>query len=90
MGIWEEYLKQAEKTYGSKAQAYKYWEPETGSLFEHFLKVQQPDGMIFDYVCSAGWATDKMKSWAPGTTGSMRRRPYGTTGSPRKRMWSTS
>jgi len=44
-------------------KAFKYWEPEVASLPEHFLNVQAPDGMIFDYFCPAKWATDKMSTF---------------------------
>ncbi len=42
-------------------KAFKYWEPETGSLPDHFLKLQRPDGMIFDYIRPAGFATERME-----------------------------
>jgi hypothetical protein len=42
-------------------KAFKYWEPDAGSLPEHFLKLQRPDGMIFDYIRPAGFATERME-----------------------------
>jgi hypothetical protein len=46
-------------------KAFKYWEPEAGSLPAHFLSLQQPDGMIFDYIRPAGFAAERMEAFGP-------------------------
>ncbi len=46
-------------------KAFKYWEPEIASLPEHFLKLQRPDGMIFDYIRPAGFAAERMEVFGP-------------------------
>ncbi len=46
-------------------KAYKYWEERPGELHAHFLDIQPPSGLIYDYVTSYDGALERAEVFEP-------------------------
>lgn len=46
-------------------KAYKYWEPEPGQLQEHFLDIQTPEGIIYDYIMRKDAVRERAEVFEP-------------------------
>ena len=49
-------------------KAYKYWEPQPGELQEHFLSIQTPEGIIYDYFTRAAANDERAQVFGPRYT----------------------
>ncbi len=46
-------------------KAYKYWEPQMAQLQEHFIEIQGPGGLFYDYIMSAARVRERAEVFEP-------------------------